>query len=245
LDVQVSVALAFAAGFVSFLSPCILPVVPGYVGFVSALTLDELGGASPARARRGAVMHSVLFMVGFGLVFLSLGLVATAVGPPIARSLPWIHRAGGVSLAIYGAYLLGAFRLFTFEQALLSPWATATARAAGAIAIGVAFGAGWTPCIGPVFGSILLYVTREPTMIEGAVLLAMYGLGLSVPFVLTSVGLNWPLAGSRSVGNWVVPLRRLAGGALAALGIAMVTGYFARWTAFLAGLGQLINLELS
>ena len=245
MDVQVSILLAFAAGFVSFLSPCVLPVVPGYVGFVSALTLDELAGVSAARARGRAVVHSVLFMVGFGLVFMSLGLVATAVGPPIARSLPWIHRAGGVSLTIYGSYLLGAFRLVGFGRATTSSGAAATARAAGALATGVAFGAGWTPCIGPVFGSILLYVTREPTMIEGTVLLVTYGLGLSVPFVLTSVGLTWPLAGSKKVRTWVMPLRRLAGGSLAALGIAMMMGYFARWTAFLAGLGQLINLELS
>jgi cytochrome c-type biogenesis protein len=243
MEVQVSIPLAFAAGFVSFLSPCILPVVPGYVGFVSALTLDERANSSAGRARRGAIIHSVLFMVGFGLVFLSLSLVVTPFGRPIALSLPWIQRAGGVLLALYGVHLLGAFHFVGAMRDPISPKASRNGRAVGSLATGVAFGAGWTPCIGPVLGSILLYVSREPTMGQGGILMLTYALGLSIPFVVTSVGLNWPLAGSKGVGNWIVPLRRIAGGVLTALGIAMVMGYFARLTASLAGLGQLINLE--
>lgn len=244
MEVQVSIALAFAAGFVSFLSPCILPVVPGYVGFVSALTLDERAEGSAARARRGAIVHSVLFMVGFGLVFLSLGLVVTPLGRPIAVSLPWIQRVGGALIALYGVHLLGAFHLMGLRRNVLSAEASRRGRAVGSLATGIAFGAGWTPCIGPVLGSILLYVSREPTMGQGGVLMMTYAVGLGIPFVVTSVGLNWPLGGSRSVGTWIVPLRRVAGGVLTVLGIAMVTGYFARVTASLAGLGQLINLEL-
>jgi cytochrome c-type biogenesis protein len=245
LDVQVSIPLALAAGFVSFLSPCILPVVPGYLGFSSALTLDELSRESVARARRGAVLHSVLFMFGFGLVFLSLGFVPTAVGPVIVRSLPWIQRTGGVLLALYGLHLLGVFAFLNPNGAPMSTRTSTTVRGVGALLTGVTFGAGWTPCIGPVLGSILLYVSREQTMGQGVMLLGTYAVGLSAPFIATSVGLNWPLAGSRSVGLRAVPLRRLAGLVLAALGTSMVTGYFARVTAFLAGLGQLINLELS
>ena len=244
MDVQVSLPLAFAAGFVSFLSPCVLPVVPGSVGVVSALALDQLSGPAPQGARRGVVVHSVLFMVGFGLVLLSLGFVPTVMGPPIARSLPWIQRAGGVLLALYGAHLLGALGFFRVSRDPVGEEASRGLRSVGSVATGVAVGAGWTPCIGPVLGSILLYVSREPTMAQGAVLLGTYALGLGVPFVVTSVGLNWPLTGSRGVGTWVVGMRRLAGGVLVALGLAMVTGYFARATAFLAGLGQVINLEL-
>jgi len=244
LDVQVSLQLALAAGFVSFLSPCILPVVPGYVAVVSALTLDERSGEGGDRARVGATLYSVLFMLGFGLVFLSFGLVPTAVGPPIARALPWIQRVGGALIALYGVHLLGVFLLLGARPFAQAPAASRTARGVGSVAAGVAFGAGWTPCIGPVLGSILLYVTREPTMGEGLVLMVTYAVGLSVPFVLTSTGLNWPLAGSKQVGSWIVPIKRVAGGLLVVLGMAMVTGYFARLTASLAGLGQLINLEL-
>lgn len=244
MDVQVSIPLAFAAGFVSVLSACVLPLVPGYLAFVSALTVDELAEGSVARARGAAVAHSVLFMTGFGLVFASLGLVATPVGPPIAWSLPWIERVGGVLLAVWGAYLVGALSPLGVGRARVGSARARGARAAGSLLTGVAFGAGWTPCIGPVLGSILLYVTQDATMGQGGVLLVTYGVGLSVPFVAASVGLNWPLAGIRRIEDWIVALRRLAGGVLVALGLALVTGYFARLTAFLAGLGQLINLEL-
>jgi len=237
VEVQVSLPLAFGAGAVSFLSACVLPVVPGYLGFVAALTLDERAEASVPRARRGALDHSVLFMAGFGLVFLSLGLVPTRLGPPIAWALPWLQRTGGLLVVLYGVHLLGAFGTTARHFGRRT-------RAAGSLATGIAFGAGWTPCIGPVLGSILLYVTLGETTAQGLLLLLTYALGLSVPFLLTSMGLNWPLAGSRAVESWAVPLRQAAGALLMALGVALVTGWFARLTAFLAGLGQLINLEL-
>jgi len=241
VDVQVSLALAFAAGFVSFLSACVLPVVPGCVCMVGALALDELAGPSSERAGRGAVLHSVLFMLGFGIVVVSLGFVPTALGPPIAHALPWLQRAGGVAIALYGLHLVG---LFAWGRLAMGPGGASTARATGSLAAGVAFGAGWTPCIGPVLGSILLYVSRDETMGQGTVLLGTYALGLSVPFVATSLALNLPLAGSRRVLGRAILLRRLAGGVLVILGFMMVTGDFARVTAMLAGLGQLINLEL-
>jgi cytochrome c-type biogenesis protein len=244
MEVAVSIPLAFVAGLVSFLSACILPVVPGYVGVVSALTLDERAAGGAVAARRGAAVLSVLFMVGFGLVFLSFGLVPTRIGPPIAHALPWIQRLGGVMLALYGAHLLGAFRLLGRENWSLSGAAAGLMRRGGAVAAGIAFGAGWTPCIGPVLGSILLYVTREDTMTQGGLLMVAYAVGLSLPFVATSLAVSWPLAGSRSLERWVPILRRGAGGVILVLGLAMVTGYFATLTASLAGLGQLINLEL-
>jgi cytochrome c-type biogenesis protein len=237
VEVQVSLALAFGAGAVSFLSACVLPVVSGYLGFIAALTLEERAEASVSRARRGALAYSLLFMAAFGLVLLSLGLVPTSVGPPIAWSLPWLQRAGGLLIALYGLYLISA---------VPSPPGPVgrRLRGVGSFAAGIAFGAGWTPCIGPVLGSILLYVTLGQTMARGLLLLVAYAVGLSVPFVLLSVGLNWPLAGSRAVEARSTLLRWVAGALLMALGLALVTGWFVRLTAFLAGLGQLINLEL-
>ena len=110
--------------------------------------------------------------------------------------------------------------------------------------MGLAFGAGWTPCIGPILGSILLYASLETTMVEGTALLATYALGLGVPFVAASVAVNWFLAGSAWARRWIVPLQRVAGGVLVAIGVLMVTGQFASMTAFLADMGQLINLEV-
>ena len=249
MDIEVSFFLAFAAGLVSFLSPCVLPVVPSCLAFVTGLTLGELQ-ATPAPALRArALLHSTLFMVGFGLVFMSLGLVATTAGTAIAQALPWINRVGGVMMMAFGVFLLGIVTIPGLERDLRPGMSALAASrpmgAVGSLAAGIAFGAGWTPCIGPILASVLLYASLDATMVEGTLLLATYAVGLGVPFVIASVAFNWFLAGSARVRKWMVPLQKIAGGLLVVIGLSMVTGQFARLTAFLAGLGQLINLEVS
>jgi len=245
VDVQISFPLAFAAGVVSFLSPCVLPVVPSYVAFVSGMTLEELRDGSVVGARRTAAVHAVLFVVGFSIVFMTLGLVATSAGNALARALPWLSRLGGVALAVLGLRLAGW---------LPAPWLSRDVRAHlthrpagwfGSIAVGVAFGAGWTPCIGPILGSILLYAGLEATMTHGTLLLGTYALGLGIPFVASATALNWYLAGTARVRKWLLPLQRAAGVLLLAIGLLMASGRFAQLTAFLAGMGQLINLDIS
>jgi len=227
---------------VSFLSPCVLPVVPSYLAFVTGLTLADLSERPPAGARRAAIVHSVLFVAGFGVVFMTLGLVATAVGRPIALALPWINRAGGAVVIVFGLFLTGLVRLPALSREVRVHLESRPTGAFGSFAVGVAFGAGWTPCIGPILGSILLYASLESTMVQGVTLLGVYALGLGVPFVGASVGVNWLVAGSTRA-SWVVPLQRVAGALLIVIGLLMVTGQFASMTAFLAGMGQLINLE--
>ena len=245
MEVQVSFPMAFLAGLVSFLSPCVLPVVPSYLAFVSGLTLSELTDHSTREARSTAMLHSVLFMVGFALVFMTMGLVATTVGVVIGQALPWLSRVGGVLMILFGLVLIGALSIPTFAQTLRPNPAAKPASMFGSLAVGIAFGAGWTPCIGPILGAVLLYVSLESTMVEGMLLLGTYAFGLGIPFVAASVGLNWFMVGTRKVKVWIVPLRWVAGTVLVAIGLTMVTGQFARLTAFLAGLGQLINLEIS
>lgn len=248
VEIEVSFFLAFAAGLVSFLSPCVLPVVPSCIAFVSGLTLEELKGTPTNQVRARAALHSTLFMVGFGIVFMTLGLVATTAGMVVGRALPWINRLGGLMLMAFGALLLGLLKMPALARDLrpgLSSAGASKMGAAAALAAGVAFGAGWTPCIGPILASVLLYASLDATMVEGTLLLATYAVGLGIPFVVASVAFNWFLAGSARVRNWMVPLQRIAGGVLVAIGLSMLTGQFARLTAFLAGLGQLINLEIS
>lgn len=244
MEVQISLPLAFAAGFVSFLSPCILPVVPSYLAFVTGLTLGELSESSTPAVRRAAALHSTLFVLGFSAVFMSMGLVATAAGTYIAQALPWINRAGGVLMILFGLYLAGLLRLPALAQDMRVHLESRPAGPAGSLLVGVAFGAGWTPCIGPILGSILLYSSLEPTMIRGVLLLGTYALGLGIPFIAAAVGFNWFLASSRRARIWMVPLQRVAGAVLVGIGLLMITGRFAALTAFLAGMGQLINLEM-
>jgi len=244
IDIQVSFPLAFLAGLVSFLSPCVLPVVPSYVAFVSGMTLEELRDGTVPGARRAAALHSVLFVLGFTAVFMTLGLVATALGAPIARALPWMSRIGGGVLVLLGLYLLGWLPLGWLGRDTRPTLAGRKVGPLGSVFIGMAFAAGWTPCIGPILASILLYSSLEPTMLGGLGLLATYAAGLGLPFVLASVGLNAFLAGTARVRRWVLPLQRIAGAVLVLVGIMMVTGRFAALTGVLAGMGQLIELDM-
>lgn len=243
MEVQVSIGLAFLAGLVSFLSPCILPVVPSYVAFVSGLTLEEVR-AGTGDARRSAVVHSVLFVVGFALVFMTLGLVATAVGTPIARALPWLSRIGGVVIFLLGLHLLGLLPVSWLSREIRLGVPKRAAGPLGSVFVGMAFGAGWTPCIGPILASILLYTSLESTMIEGMMLLGAYAAGLGIPFVVASSALNVFLAEAARARRWLVPLQRMAGAVLIVVGVLMVSGRFAAITGMLAGMGQLIDLDM-
>lgn len=244
LEIEVSYPLAFLAGLVSFLSPCVLPVVPSYVAFVSGLTFGEMTERPTPAVRRSAAVHSVFFVLGFSAVFMTMGLVATAAGATISAALPWLNRLGGVVLVGFGLLVAGVIRIPALARDARVELSTRPAGVLGSLAVGVAFGAGWTPCIGPILGAILLYAGIEATMMQGTVLLGVYALGLGIPFVAASVGLNWFLAGSAWARRWIVPLQRVAGTVLVAIGVLMVTGHFASMTAFLADMGQLINLEV-
>ncbi len=244
LEIEISYPLAFVAGLVSFLSPCVLPIVPSYLAFVSGLTLGELRDRPTAEVRRTAALHSVLFVLGFSAVFMTLGLVATAAGLVISSALPWLTRLGGAVLVLFGLVVAGVVQVPALARERRVELSSRPAGVLGSVAVGVAFGAGWTPCIGPILGSILLYAGLETTMLQGTALLGTYALGLGIPFVATSVGLNWFLAWSSRARQWLTPIQRLAGTVLVIIGVLMVTGHFASMTAFLADMGQLINLEV-
>jgi cytochrome c-type biogenesis protein len=147
-------------------------------------------------------------------------------------------------MVAFGLLLLGVLRFPALARDLRPRLRSRPAGALGSLAVGVAFGAGWTPCIGPVLGAVLLYASLDATMVRGTFLLATYALGLGVPFVAASVGLSWFMAASERVRRWLAPLQGLAGTVLVVIGFMMLTGRFARVTAFLAGLGQLINLDI-
>ena len=243
-SISISLPFAFFAGLVSFLSPCVLPVVPTYVTFVSGLTLDELAQEGPTGARRTALLHSSLFIVGFLLVFMTLGASATAAGQTFNRMLPTITRLGGVPVILFGFLLLDWVRLPALARDVRVHLRSKPAGALGSLAVGVVFGAGWTPCIGPILATILFYATVEGTVAQGTLLLGVYGLGLGIPFLIAAVGFNWFLASFETVRRWALPAQRAAGILLIVAGILLVTGKFASVSASLADLGQWIDLEM-
>lgn len=241
---SVSLGLAFIAGLVSFLSPCVLPIVPSYVTFVSGMTLDELAAEGARRARLRAALHAALFVLGFSLVFIALGATATALGATLRRSLPLLQQVGGVVIAAFGLYLMGVLRLPWLMRERRVHLAARPAGLLGSVVVGIAFGAGWTPCVGPVLASILLYAGVQATMARGMLLLASYALGLGIPFFVAAVGFNWFLAGTRPLRRWLRPIEIGAGAILVLMGVLLFTGRFSVLSSFFAGFGQLVNVEM-
>ena len=241
-EVSVSLGVAFLAGVVSFLSPCVLPIVPSYVTFITGMTLDELTARGTAAARARAALHAALFVLGFTLVFVALGATATVFGAVLQRSLPLLQQIGGIVITLFGLYLVGVLRIPALMRDRRVHLASRPAGLAGSVLVGVAFGAGWTPCVGPVLASILLYAGTTATMGRGMLLLGAYGIGLGIPFFVAAVGLNWYIAGARRLTRWLRPVEIVAGTLLIAVGVLLFTGRFTALSAFLAGFGQLIKV---
>lgn len=240
----VSLPLAFLAGLVSFLSPCVLPLVPSYIVFVSGMTLEELSSGTRTGARRAAAFHAALFGLGFLLVFMTLGATATAAGQTFNRILPIMSRIGGGLVIVFGLYIAGVLRLPAMAREWRLHLHKKPTGALGSVAVGIAFGAGWTPCIGPILATILFYAANEATVLQGTTLLGVYGLGLAVPFFVAAVGFNWFLTSVEALRRWMRPLQIASGILLVVIGILLVTGQFASISSRLADLGQWINLEI-
>ncbi len=239
---SMSLGIAFLAGLASFLSPCVLPIVPSYVSYVTGLTLDELRGGGGA-ARRQAALHSGLFILGFSLLFIGLGASATALGRTLSRLLPVFQQVGGAVVIVFGLYMLGLLKIPALMRERRLGGSLQPVGKVGSVLAGLAFGAGWTPCVGPVLASILLYAGLQGTMIRGMLLLTSYSLGLAVPFFAAAVAFNWTLTRLKPVRRWLGPLERATGAFLVVLGFLLLTGRFAALSGFFAGFGQLLHLE--
>jgi cytochrome c-type biogenesis protein len=232
VDGQVSFGLAFVAGIASFLSPCVFPVVPGYVGFVTGVTLDDARTSGGDGARWRSAVHAALFILGFSLLFVALGASATALGGVLRRALPLIQQVGGAVVVLFGLYMLGLVRLPLLMQERRVQLAK-PAGMVGSVIAGVAFGAGWTPCIGPVLATILLYAGMGATVLHGAALLAAYALGLGIPFFVAAVAFNWFLSRMRFLRRWLVPIERAAGAVMVVAGALLFSGRLSALSRFL------------
>lgn len=223
---SVGLAVAFGAGVLSFLSPCVLPLVPSYVTFITGLTLDDV-----ARSRRAALVHALLFVAGFSLIFVALGAGATTLGRLLAAYRGVIARAGGVLVILLGLFLLGIFTPGAFARERRVHLADKPAGYLGTLFVGVAFGAGWTPCIGPVLGAILTYNLGAGDAGRGALMLLAYSAGLAVPFILAAVALERFLAVFARLRARLALVSRISGALLVAVGVLMLTGSIERMTA--------------
>ena len=223
--------VAFAAGVLSFLSPCVLPLVPSYLGFLTGMTLEEMSGR-----RRMAMVHALLFVFGFALIFVILGASATALGSALKYYQVWLQRVGGVLIIVFGLYAMGIlkFRFMQMDQRVHLD--RKPIGYLGSVLVGMAFAAGWTPCIGPILGGILGMAATQGDVGQGMALLGAYSAGLAVPFLAAAWAMEAFLDWFQKFRKYLPWVMRASGLLLILVGLLMVTGEFTRMAGWLQGL---------
>ncbi|MBI4400776.1 MAG: cytochrome c biogenesis protein CcdA [Nitrospirae bacterium] len=235
---QTSLMAAFLAGLLSFVSPCVLPLVPSYISYVTGLSVDQLADAAERhRFRESIVLNSLLFIAGFSGVFIAFGASASLIGQVLISYQDYLRKIGGVLIILFGLYLLGVLDLnfLTTEKRL--HFRSRPAGYLGSFLIGVAFAAGWTPCVGPVLGTILLYASTTDALTDGVTLLISYSLGLGLPMFATALGVDRFLSYFKQVRSYLRWVSIVSGGLLLVVGamiyansLALLTGYLDRYS---------------
>jgi cytochrome c-type biogenesis protein len=221
VEPTVGLAIAFTAGVLSFLSPCVLPLIPSYLTFITGMAFEDV-----TRSRRATLVHALLFVLGFSLIFVALGATATALGNLLLGYRDVISRVGGVLVIVFGLYMLGVLRIGAFARDTRAHLSRKPVGYVGSVVVGVAFGAGWTPCIGPILGAILTYASMSGNLARGTALLSSYSLGLAVPFLLSAVAIERFLAAFQRLRRHLALVNRISGVLLVVVGVLMLTNWF-------------------
>jgi cytochrome c-type biogenesis protein len=216
---------AFTAGLVSFLTPCVLPLVPGYISLVSGAGADELKQKS-GRVMRSVLLNSVLFILGFSVVFLALGAVASGLGQLVRQHIASLTKTAGVVIILLGLHQTGLVPIRALYADKRFHKIPSGAAGTKAFLLGSAFGFGWTPCVGPILAVILTFAAAESTMTKGVSLLAMYALGLAIPFLLTALSIERFLVFYERFRRHLHTLEVVSGTMMIALGLLIVTHHF-------------------
>ena len=220
---HVSITAAFVAGLISFLSPCVLPLVPPYLCYLAGATLDELQAVDARRTRRAAVLASLVFVAGFSTVFVTLGATASAFGQMVRQFSTVLSVAAGIAIIVMGLHFIGLFRLaFLYRERRVT--VAPGASFGTAYVMGLAFAFGWTPCIGPILAAILTIAGSDASVGHGAVLLAVYSAGLGLPFIGAALAVGGFLAFMRRFRVYFGTVEKVAGVLLVLTGIAFLSG---------------------
>ena len=213
--------VAFSAGLLSFLSPCVLPLVPSYIGFITGLGLEDI-----TRARRTTLVHALLFVLGFSAIFILLGAGATLIGQLLLSYKSLIAKIGGVLLIGLGLWMFGMFQWGALAQERRVHLSDKPIGYLGTILVGVAFGAGWTPCLGPILAGILMVAGSEANVGRGITLLAAYSAGLAVPFLVSAIAIERFFVFFQRFRSRLGLVNRIAGALLIIVGVMLLTGWF-------------------
>lgn len=231
---DITIFAAFSAGVVSFLSPCVLPLVPPYLCFLAGSSLEELTEeAADNVVRRRVIVSAIIFVLGFSTVFIALGATASFLGELLREYLDILAKVAGVIIIIMGLHFLGVFKLGFLNMDTRYQHGERPRGMLGSYAIGLAFALGWTPCIGPVLGAILSVAASEESVSKGAVLLAIYSAGLGVPFLAAAFGINGFLRFMKRFRRHLGTVEKIMGGLLVLTGIMFLTGTMQKLSYFM------------
>jgi cytochrome c-type biogenesis protein len=242
---NVSILAAFAFGLLSFVSPCVLPIVPGYLSFISGVSFDEMqSSANRAIIRKRILLTSIAFILGFSLVFIGLGASATAIGQVLKTQISLISKIAGIVIVIFGLHMIGVFKIPFLNYEKRFHTEGKKLGLFGAFLVGLAFAFGWTPCIGPILASILTIASRKETILEGVILLSAYSLGLGIPFLLAGLSITAFYNVFNKFKRHLHTVEVVGGVLLVGVGILIMTNYLtiissylSKWLPFLNDLG--------
>jgi cytochrome c-type biogenesis protein len=242
---QITLFAAFSAGLLSFISPCVLPLVPSYLSYITGLSVENLAKVEERERFKSAILlNALLFIAGFSTVFIAFGASASLIGQVLYEYQDIIRKIGGVLIIIFGLYLLGILKLnFFMTERRLMTFESRPVGYLGSFLIGTAFAAGWTPCVGPVLGTILAYASTTESMSGGVMLLSAYSFGLGLPFFLTAFGMDTFLSYFKSMRTYLGGVSFVSGGLLILVGIMIFTDSVTLFTSFLErnGIGWYIG----
>ncbi|HKY30091.1 MAG TPA: cytochrome c biogenesis protein/redoxin [Pyrinomonadaceae bacterium] len=221
---NITIGIAFLAGILSFLSPCVLPLVPGYISLMSGVSIDQLKGDQTQSSRGAVILNSLAFNAGLSLIFLALGGTAGLIGGSITSN-PWVRIIGGIIIIAFGLQLIGLLKISTLYKDTRFFSNDKPRGMLGSFTLGLAFAAGWTPCIGPILGGIIGLAATSGGWRSGLVLSAFYSAGLAVPFLITGLGINQFLAFYGRFRKHLHKVEVVSGVILIAVGLLVATGY--------------------
>lgn len=231
---NISLVAAFSAGLLSFVSPCVLPLVPSYISYITGLSIEQLTDATVrSKFKKSIVVNALLFIAGFTAVFVSFGASASFIGQALITYQDHIRRIGGILIIVFGLYLLGVLNISFLKMEHRFQFRSRPVGYAGSFLIGVAFAAGWTPCVGPVLGTILLYASTTDSMMNGVLLLTSYSLGLGLPLFLTALGVDRFLAYFKQARLYLWGVSTVSGVLLIIVGIMIYANTLTMITSFL------------
>lgn len=243
LSENVNILTAFVFGLLSFVSPCVLPIIPGYISFISGKSLQDMRD-DDASAKRTILSNTIVFILGFTIVFVLMGAAATSIGKFLNDNLTIISKIAGVIIIVFGLHMIGIFKIGFLNYEKRFHLQDKKLGILGSFTVGSAFAFGWTPCIGPILAGILAIASQQETVYQGIVLLFVYSLGLGIPFFLTALSINKFFTVFNRVKQHFHTIEVVGGIMLVAVGVLMITNYLTIIASYLAKWFPFLN-ELS